>query len=65
MPLITQEFPFERAAEAYRLLEEHPEEAVQVLLRFPNLAEVKSQNAKVKTEVRAAVPISAVLPFAF
>jgi 2-desacetyl-2-hydroxyethyl bacteriochlorophyllide A dehydrogenase len=34
MPLITHAYPFERAAEAYQLLEEHPQDAVQVVLRF-------------------------------
>jgi 2-desacetyl-2-hydroxyethyl bacteriochlorophyllide A dehydrogenase len=34
MPLITHEYPFQRAAEAYQLLEEHPEEAIQVVLAF-------------------------------
>jgi len=33
--LITQRFPFDRAAEAYRLVDEHPEETVQVILTYP------------------------------
>jgi 2-desacetyl-2-hydroxyethyl bacteriochlorophyllide A dehydrogenase len=32
--LITHRFPFERAAEAYALVEEHPEEVVQVILTY-------------------------------
>jgi threonine dehydrogenase-like Zn-dependent dehydrogenase len=54
MPLITHEFPFDRAEEAYRLLEEHPEESVQVVLRFADGTdeEGKSQNAKVKSAER-------------
>jgi threonine dehydrogenase-like Zn-dependent dehydrogenase len=32
--LITQTFPFEQAAEAYRLIDEHPEETVQVVLTY-------------------------------
>jgi 2-desacetyl-2-hydroxyethyl bacteriochlorophyllide A dehydrogenase len=32
--LITHEFPFERAAEAYQLLDERPEQALQVILRY-------------------------------
>ncbi len=32
--LITHELPFERAAEAYRLLDERPEQALQVVLRY-------------------------------
>jgi threonine dehydrogenase-like Zn-dependent dehydrogenase len=46
MPLITHEFPFERAAEAYRLLEEHPEEAVQVVLGFPVGPDEPAQSRK-------------------
>ena len=34
MPLITHEIPFERAEDAYRLLDDHPEEATQVVLSF-------------------------------
>ena len=33
-PLITHRFPFERAAEAYRLLDEHPDDALAVLLEY-------------------------------
>jgi threonine dehydrogenase-like Zn-dependent dehydrogenase len=33
-PLITHRYPLERAAEAYRLLDEHPESAVQVLFTY-------------------------------
>ena len=33
-PLFTHSFPLERAAEAYRLLEDRPEEAIQVVLRY-------------------------------
>jgi 2-desacetyl-2-hydroxyethyl bacteriochlorophyllide A dehydrogenase len=33
-PLITQRIPFERAAEAYALVDEHPERAVQVVLTY-------------------------------
>jgi 2-desacetyl-2-hydroxyethyl bacteriochlorophyllide A dehydrogenase len=33
-PLLTHELPFERAPEAYELLEQSPEEAVQVLLSY-------------------------------
>ncbi len=32
--LITHEFLFERAAEAYQVLEERPEQALQVILRY-------------------------------
>jgi threonine dehydrogenase-like Zn-dependent dehydrogenase len=32
--LITHRFPFERAAEAYRLIDEHPEQVVQVVLDY-------------------------------
>lgn len=32
--LVTHQFPFERAAEAYRLLDERPDEAIQVLLTY-------------------------------
>lgn len=32
--LVTHQFPFERAAEAYRLLDERPGEAIQVLLTY-------------------------------
>jgi threonine dehydrogenase-like Zn-dependent dehydrogenase len=31
---ITHRFPLERAAEAYRLLSEYPEEALQVILTY-------------------------------
>jgi threonine dehydrogenase-like Zn-dependent dehydrogenase len=34
VPLITQVFPVERAAEAFELLATSPEEAVQVVLDF-------------------------------
>ncbi len=34
--LVSQRFPFERAAEAYRLVDEHPEETVQVVLSYPS-----------------------------
>jgi hypothetical protein len=34
MPLITQEFPFAQGEGAYPLLDEQPEEAVQVVLSF-------------------------------
>jgi 2-desacetyl-2-hydroxyethyl bacteriochlorophyllide A dehydrogenase len=37
IPLITHAYPFERSTEAYQLLEEHPEDAVQVVLRFDEL----------------------------
>jgi 2-desacetyl-2-hydroxyethyl bacteriochlorophyllide A dehydrogenase len=33
-PLITQVFPFEQAAQAYHLLDEHPEDTLQVVLDF-------------------------------
>jgi 2-desacetyl-2-hydroxyethyl bacteriochlorophyllide A dehydrogenase len=33
-PLITQRFPIERAAEAYRVVDEHPQETVQVILTY-------------------------------
>ena len=32
--LVTHRFPFERAAEAYALVDEHPEEVVQVILTY-------------------------------
>jgi threonine dehydrogenase-like Zn-dependent dehydrogenase len=32
MELISHRFPFEEAPEAYRLVDEHPGEAVQVIL---------------------------------
>jgi 2-desacetyl-2-hydroxyethyl bacteriochlorophyllide A dehydrogenase len=32
--LVTHVLPFDRAADAFRLLEEHPEEAIQVVLEF-------------------------------
>lgn len=32
--LITHTFPFERAAEAYHLLDEHPEKTIQVVLKY-------------------------------
>ncbi len=34
--LITHRFPIEEAAEAYRIIEEHPDEAIQVLLTYPD-----------------------------
>jgi threonine dehydrogenase-like Zn-dependent dehydrogenase len=34
-PLITHEIPFREAESAYRLLDEHPDTAVQVVLTFP------------------------------
>jgi 2-desacetyl-2-hydroxyethyl bacteriochlorophyllide A dehydrogenase len=36
--LITQRVPFEDAAKAYRLLAEHPEQAIQVVLTYPEAA---------------------------
>jgi len=33
-PLVSHVFPVDRAAEAFRLLDEHPEQAVQVVLQF-------------------------------
>jgi threonine dehydrogenase-like Zn-dependent dehydrogenase len=33
-PLITHTFPFEKLADAYRLLDEHPDQAMQVVLDF-------------------------------
>jgi threonine dehydrogenase-like Zn-dependent dehydrogenase len=36
--LISHRFPFEDAGEAYRLLAEHPEQAVQVVLTYPESA---------------------------
>jgi threonine dehydrogenase-like Zn-dependent dehydrogenase len=33
-PLISHRFPIERAAEAYRLIDERPEETVQVLFAY-------------------------------
>lgn len=50
-PLITQEFPFERAAEAYQLLDEHPEAATQVVLSFPELSEPEKECPE-RAEVR-------------
>jgi threonine dehydrogenase-like Zn-dependent dehydrogenase len=45
--LITQEMPFREAAAAYKLLDEHPDSAVQVMLTFPDaIAEL--------TELRSA-----------
>jgi 2-desacetyl-2-hydroxyethyl bacteriochlorophyllide A dehydrogenase len=35
LPLITHEVPFPEAAQAYQLLDQHPEAAVQVALTFP------------------------------
>jgi threonine dehydrogenase-like Zn-dependent dehydrogenase len=35
VPLITHEIPFREAEAAYRLLDEHPDTAVQVTLTFP------------------------------
>jgi alcohol dehydrogenase len=32
--LVTQRFPVERAAEAYALLDERPEQAIQVMLTY-------------------------------
>jgi len=37
-PLISHHIAFERAAEAYRLVDEHPEETVQVVLTYPDSA---------------------------
>jgi 2-desacetyl-2-hydroxyethyl bacteriochlorophyllide A dehydrogenase len=37
-PLISHRFVLERAAEAYRLVDEHPEETVQVVLTYPEPA---------------------------
>jgi 2-desacetyl-2-hydroxyethyl bacteriochlorophyllide A dehydrogenase len=34
-PLITHRIPFERAPEAYRLLDRHPDDALAVLLEYP------------------------------
>jgi 2-desacetyl-2-hydroxyethyl bacteriochlorophyllide A dehydrogenase len=51
MPLITQEFPFEQAEAAYRLLDEQPEEAVQVVLGFgcarPAAGEVRQETERI------------------
>ena len=33
-PLITHRFPLERAADAYTLVDQHPEETVQVVLTY-------------------------------
>ncbi len=33
---ITHRFPFDRAAEAYQLLDHSPQEAIQVLLTYPS-----------------------------
>jgi threonine dehydrogenase-like Zn-dependent dehydrogenase len=33
-PLITHRFPLERAADAYRLLDERPEETLQVIFSY-------------------------------
>ena len=50
-PLITHEFPFERAAEAYELLDEHPEQAGQIVLSFPEaLAQDRSEGAEARRE---------------
>ena len=32
--LITHRYPFDRAAEAYQLVDEHPEQTVQVILTY-------------------------------
>jgi len=37
-PLISHRLPIERAAEAYRLVDEHPEQTVQVVLDYPGAA---------------------------
>jgi alcohol dehydrogenase len=36
--LISQRIPFARAADAYRLIDEHPEQTVQVVLTYPGAA---------------------------
>jgi len=36
-PLITHRFPFKQASQAYALLDQHPEEAMQVLLTYDEL----------------------------
>ena len=33
---ITHRFPFDRAVDAYRLLDESPQEAIQVLFTYPS-----------------------------
>jgi 2-desacetyl-2-hydroxyethyl bacteriochlorophyllide A dehydrogenase len=37
-PLISHRLPIERAADAYRLVDEHPEQTVQVVLDYPGAA---------------------------
>jgi threonine dehydrogenase-like Zn-dependent dehydrogenase len=32
---ITHRFPLSQAAQAYRLLDEHPQEAIQTLITYP------------------------------
>jgi threonine dehydrogenase-like Zn-dependent dehydrogenase len=61
MPLITHEIPFERAAEAYRLLEEHPEEATQVVLSFEGIPSSRStkEKASILSNVKAEVQMPA------
>lgn len=54
MPLITHELPFERAEEAYRLLEEQPEEATQVVLGFDGVTRSESIHAQSERKVPVA-----------
>lgn len=41
-PLISHRLPFDQAAEAYRLVDEHPEATVQVLLTYPDSAAARN-----------------------
>jgi 2-desacetyl-2-hydroxyethyl bacteriochlorophyllide A dehydrogenase len=48
-PLITHRVPFAQAAEAYRLIDEHPESAIQVVLTYTEPAEASPEPATCRT----------------
>jgi 2-desacetyl-2-hydroxyethyl bacteriochlorophyllide A dehydrogenase len=56
MPLITQEFPFGQAEAAYRLLDEQPQEAVQVILGFSGARPVPAADSQEKELAPAGSP---------
>jgi threonine dehydrogenase-like Zn-dependent dehydrogenase len=45
-PLITQRFPFERAADAYRLVDTSPDEVIQVVLTYGGSADAPAERAR-------------------
>ena len=52
--LISHRFPFDRAPEAYQLLDERPGEAVQVVFTYANLREVSMYEVYVAARFEAA-----------